>query len=178
MRDSGTPLTWAWPIWQGGGVGDVDFGSEEFGKRLWCFPAVSFHHLAPGVVEDLWRFEQGRMMMEERKLLEGSLPSVIRHREVFEEYILPRTAESRPDWENHSDDDRGLVASLEDCREICQVDETCVQFMLHSTGRCLIAARPSLGEASTEGSVSGWIQERMSRFREEAEECGDEGWIL
>lgn len=184
MRDSGTPLTWAWPIWQGGGVGDEGiWGEVEFGgKRLWCFPAVSWHHLAPGAVEDLWEFEQRRSGGKKGKAeLELVLPPIIRHRDVFKEYVLPRTKEARTDWDNHSGYDRGLVDSLEHCRGICRAEEACLQFMLDERGRCFTSERPSLGKASSgsgSGRVSGWVQERMVRYYEEAEACGDEGWIL
>jgi hypothetical protein len=143
---------------------------------LWCFPAVSWHHLAPGAVGDMWEFEQRRSAG--RRGEGESLPPIIRHREVFKEYVLPRTVEARRDWDNHSGYDRGLVDSLEHCRGVCRADEKCVQFMLDSSGRCFTTERPSLGKASSSGSVSGWVQERMVRYYEEAEECGDEGWIL
>jgi hypothetical protein len=143
---------------------------------LWCFPAVSWHHLAPDAVGDMWEFEQRRSGGRRGGSL--SLPPIIRHREVFKEYVLPRTVKSRQDWDNHSGYDRGLVDSLEHCRGICRADEKCVQFMLDSRGRCFTTERPSLGKASSSGSVSGWVQERMVKYYETAEECGDEGWIL
>jgi hypothetical protein len=86
--------------------------------------------------------------------------------------------EARRDWDNSSGDDGGLVDSLGDCRGVCEADGKCVQFMLDSSGRCFTTARPSLGKASSSGSVSGWVHERMVRYYEEAEACGDEGWIL
>lgn len=52
--DSGTPVVWANPIWQGMPVGQVPWEKEG----LLCRPAVSYHHVSPSVVEDMWRFEQ------------------------------------------------------------------------------------------------------------------------
>ena len=57
MADSGTNLTQAWPIFQGSDIGAIDWNREEGPHRLWCAPTVSYHHLAPSVVEDLWRWE-------------------------------------------------------------------------------------------------------------------------
>jgi len=176
MRDSGTTLTWAWPIWQGGGVGEAVWGEVEFGKRLWCFPAVSWHHLGPEAVGELWDFERG--WVGDGKGNDGGSPPVIRHREIFREYVLPRTGEARRGRDNFSGDDGGLVGSLEECREVCEADEACLQFMLDSGGRCFTSARPSMGKASSSGRVSGWVQERMVRYYEEAEACGGEGWIV
>lgn len=58
FADSGTPLTKAWPIWQGDDVGNMNYARGEKDRRMWCAPTVSYHHLTPSVVEDLWRFEQ------------------------------------------------------------------------------------------------------------------------
>jgi hypothetical protein len=55
--DSGTKLTKAWPIWQGDAIGALDWQRREE-HRLWCSPVVSYHHLTPDTVEDLWKFEQ------------------------------------------------------------------------------------------------------------------------
>lgn len=57
MKDSGSPMTMAWPIWQGDDVGNMNYDRKD-GHRLWCFPTVSYHHLGPGVVQDMWEFEQ------------------------------------------------------------------------------------------------------------------------
>lgn len=57
FRDSGTNMTQAWPIFQGSDIGAIDWKREEGPHRLWCAPTVSLHHLAPSVVEDLWRWE-------------------------------------------------------------------------------------------------------------------------
>lgn len=64
FKDSGTNLTEAWPIWQGDDVGKMEFSRKDGpgeGYRLWCMPSVSYHHLGPTVVEELWRFEQDWM---------------------------------------------------------------------------------------------------------------------
>lgn len=57
MSDSGTNLTQAWPIFQGDDIGSIDWTRIDGSQRLWCAPTVSYHHLVPHVVEDLWRWE-------------------------------------------------------------------------------------------------------------------------
>jgi hypothetical protein len=44
----------AWPTLQGNPVGDMDFSENG----LWCEPAVSYHHMVPEEIEELWGFEQ------------------------------------------------------------------------------------------------------------------------
>lgn len=171
LSDSGTKLTWAWPIFQGRDIGNMNYSEIFRGKRLWCYPSVSYHHLTPWAVEDMWRFEQSVIAQN------GEVsPRIMRHRDVFAEYILPQTQDSRSDWYNHADEYRGLVSSLDECRSICE-KAICLQYAVDQKGSCLVTARPNLGEASP-GMQSGWMQERMRLFHDTAPSCEDEGWIV
>lgn len=58
FADSGTPLMHAWPIWQGDDIGNMNYARIDNNHRLWCMPTVSYHHLSPSAVEDMWLFEQ------------------------------------------------------------------------------------------------------------------------
>lgn len=59
MKDSGSPPLGTWPFWQGDDPGHVTWWREDGpDKRLWCAPAVSYHHVGPNVIEELWEFEQ------------------------------------------------------------------------------------------------------------------------
>jgi len=58
LADSGTPLTWAWPIFDGKKPGAIDYTRFDYGKRQWCYPTVSSHHLSPEEIEDLWYYEE------------------------------------------------------------------------------------------------------------------------
>jgi len=58
FRDAGSPLGWAWPTIQGWKPGAVEYDKYDYGKRLWCYPTIAYHHLSPTEVEDIWRFEQ------------------------------------------------------------------------------------------------------------------------
>lgn len=57
FADSGTPLTQAWPIWQGDDMGNMNYGRVEREHRLWCAPSVSYHHSTPSMVKDMWDWE-------------------------------------------------------------------------------------------------------------------------
>jgi hypothetical protein len=170
MAESGTSLTWGWPVWQGGDVGNMSYGAVEYGKRLWCYPTVSYHHLGVEAIERLWEFEQGWIAREGNG-------RVLRHKDVFREFVLPRTGEVRVDWDNHADGDKGLVATLEECRGFCEREDECLQYALDREGKCLVTGRPNLGEAAI-GVQSGWIQERMQAFYDTAAPCEDEEGIL
>jgi len=172
MKDSGTSLTWAWPIWQGDEIGNMDYGRVDYGHSLWCSPTVSYHHLSPSAVEDLWNFEQDWIAQNRDN---NSL--VLRHRDVYAQFILPRTREPKLDWDNHADQDRGPASSLDECRVVCEDDVSCLQYSLdYRNSRCLTTSRPNLGEASS-GVQSGWLLERMQDFHDKAQSCGRDEWI-
>ena len=54
FKDSGTSLTHSWPIFQGDDIGNMNYRLNG----MWCQPTVSYHHISPSVVEDLWNFER------------------------------------------------------------------------------------------------------------------------
>ena len=58
FKDAGAPLTEAWPIWQGDDIGFMNYARDDKSHRLWCRPSVSYHHLSPVAIEDMWLFEQ------------------------------------------------------------------------------------------------------------------------
>jgi hypothetical protein len=62
FKDAGVPLAAAWPIWQGDRVGRMNYDRVDEGeRRQWCGPTVSYHHLSPVAIRDLWEFEQNWM---------------------------------------------------------------------------------------------------------------------
>lgn len=173
LFDSGTKLTWAWPIFQGKDIGDMNYSHVDFEKRLWCYPSVSYHHTTPSAIGDLWHFEQTRIAQHG----EGRRPATIRHKDVFAEYIHPQIIEPKSDWDNHADEDRGMVSSLEACRDICEQEASCLQYARRSEGNCLITNQPNLGEAAPD-IQSGWIHERTRAFFDNAGPCEGEEWIV
>lgn len=64
FKEAGVPFTDAWPIMQGDYPGIVPYARldgrpvADESKRVWCYPTVSYHHVSPVVVEDIWDFEQ------------------------------------------------------------------------------------------------------------------------
>lgn len=64
FADAGVSLTGAWPITQGDYPGIVPYIAPDgrpmppLDARIWCNPTVSYHHMQPDMIEDLWKFEQ------------------------------------------------------------------------------------------------------------------------
>lgn len=189
FKDSGTPLLHAWPIFQGDPIGDMNYDKEDSDHRLWCGSTVSYHHIPPSVIKDMWHFEQ-KWIAETQKVRESTstqcswliksfqdASKFVRHLDMYAEYVLPRTTEPRRDWDNHSKTDQGPVDSLAACHEICLGIRSCLQYSLSYDMRCLTTERPNVGEPSR-GIESGWIHDRMRDFFSDADRCSrGEGWI-
>lgn len=141
FKDSGTPLTHSWPVFQGDDIGDMNYRS----RGLWCQPTISYHHVSPSVIQDLYDFEKAWMkttrnvripiprelsssVLDVTDAYQQNHTNFLRHRDMFNLYVLPRMASPslQMDWDNHSNDDQGPTASLESCREICQADNSCL----------------------------------------------------
>ncbi|KEQ95498.1 glycosyltransferase family 31 protein [Aureobasidium subglaciale EXF-2481] len=163
LKDSGISLTRAWPIFQGDPVGNMNYrpGAQ------WCQPTVSYHHVSPSVIQDLYDFEKSWLAGAG-----NNVTSFLRHRDVYRLYALPRMATPRNDWDNHSNDDKGIAKSLESCRVICEADGNCVQYALNAESRCLTTSRPNVGRPAI-SMTSGWITERVQKFYDQAGECND-----
>jgi hypothetical protein len=202
FRDVGVPLAAAWPIWQGDGVGRMNYDRVDEGeRRQWCGPTVSYHHLSPNAIRDLWVFEQKwvsdavKVSISFRKcsplplhVTRAELTSTtqttpnpfLRHNDVFANYILPQTTTTRSNWDNHSDKELASSSpssSPEDCNMLCEKDSSCLQWAFSAEGnRCLSTSKPNLGEPSN-GTVSGWVPGRMQAFYDGGPVCGDVRWI-
>ncbi|KAF2482309.1 hypothetical protein BDY17DRAFT_157914 [Neohortaea acidophila] len=171
MKEAGAPLMGVWPIWQADGIGDMHYRRDEGGLRLWCMPSVSYHHLTPVQVESMWTWEQEWMAKTKDPR------AIVHHRDVYNQYVLPRITAPKQNWNNHADEDQGPVNSLDECRAICTALPACVQYALSLDLRCMTTARANLGEWSR-GIDSGWIHDRMVDFHDNATLCKKErNWI-
>ncbi|KAM0719536.1 hypothetical protein Q7P37_003666 [Cladosporium fusiforme] len=174
LKETGTPLTWAWPMFQGGNPHTMDFGEDKAdGRSLWCAPALSYHHLAPSEIQSLFDFEQAwlRGAQTSRARSGGSVISWrqsermrMHHQDVFRQYVLPATAAERADWSNMSPDLRAGThnSTLSECRAMCEEARGCVQYA-HSVMGCSFSGEGKLGQAA-EGVQAGWIQERVAEW--------------
>lgn len=74
----------------------------RWGEHNWCNPILTFHHVSPAQIQDLWEFERGM----EKKLNAGRNDNkFILHSDVYHHFVKPHLSSFEPDWENFSDDD-------------------------------------------------------------------------
>ncbi|KAF2719055.1 glycosyltransferase family 31 protein [Polychaeton citri CBS 116435] len=154
LRDTETPVLWAWP-------------------RLWCYPTVSYHHMRPEAIKDIWEFEQKWLSSTGH----NQSAAFLRHKDVFEQYIMPRIKSPKSDWDNESSETVGQLESPADCEKECLQRASCVQYAFQSDGNCTISSGPYLGEPR-DGTQSGWIFEKFENFTTSMAPCNDESWII
>ena len=58
MEDIGSPILWAWPMFQGLTPSTLDYNGEAYFKRLWCYPAITYHHIGGDDIKSLFKFER------------------------------------------------------------------------------------------------------------------------
>lgn len=58
LRDTQVPLVWSWPMQLTTRVWETDHFAEGYGRRPWCFPAISYHRMEPKDITDFYDFEQ------------------------------------------------------------------------------------------------------------------------
>ena len=79
MAEAGAPLFFGWPIWQGDDIGNMNWNEMNNGRRLWCFPSITYHHQTPDTVESMWRFEQEWISSHSKVSLSNLAASVDMH---------------------------------------------------------------------------------------------------
>jgi hypothetical protein len=174
LAESGTPLTWAWPMFQGGNPHTMDFHeAKPDGRTLWCAPALSYHHLSPSEISAMFEFEQEWLRETQARKRNSGVASGyiswrqhermrIHHQDVFRSYVLPITvAGERSGWSNLSPDLRAGThnSTLIECREMCKNARDCVQYARSEMG-CYFSDDGKLGQAA-ENVQAGWLEDRV-----------------
>ncbi|KAJ5296989.1 uncharacterized protein N7443_007882 [Penicillium atrosanguineum] len=163
LADAGVNLHFTWPILQNSNLGELEEFTTELYRQPWCYIAVALHHLKAEEIEDLWKYEQKRWHEKNKHLL--------LHSDLFREFIYPEMAISptRLNWDNLSGEEQPFATSFEDCREICDVQKTCVQFSFRDN-TCFTSSSPRLGSSHRE-AASGWLTSRIRKMMDKKGLC-------
>lgn len=58
LEDAKIPLHRAFPHFQGDSPATLDPATSKIDRNAWCFPVITYHHVSPAEISDLWHFEQ------------------------------------------------------------------------------------------------------------------------
>lgn len=195
LADAGVPLHWSFPTLSNEEPADTDFESGFGGaeKHPWCYYAASYHHIPPLEYSRFYSFEQkwyqsvsicarckrvGTATKLTLTVFQNT--TLLRHKDVFYNYVLPRLTTERDDWDNHSDKEDTTAASFGACRNACESQPTCMQFSVSGyTCKTSTALRLGRKASAAEQVKSGWMVNRIDAFIERMEsECKGRDWIL
>lgn len=187
LRDVDVQLFWAFPQFQGDPVSALDHNVLKVERRPWCYAPITYYHMRDADVRQLWEFEQAW-----QRKGKGALS----HRIVFKEFILPRLAARRDNWDNLSVNlEPGNTTSFDECRTLCQTKVACLQFKYATTSSftsdevrlgeeawksCLeysVAASKRVrwqdGTQDTNVVQSGWMLDRLPQYVEKMDSLCD-----
>lgn len=176
----GITLSWSYPLLQSESPFALDFTENKYYRKLWCYPAVSYHHVSSDTIDLLWALERGWTAMYTRQ-------RPLRHKDVFRQLVEPRfTQNDGQDWDNlsgdivrmwRSDEPPNAGREFERCRALCERNSTCVQYS-YSNHSCRISDKPRHGKAAKGGVRSGWMPERIRKIMTDYDDCNDGRWIV
>lgn len=58
LEDAKVKLHRAFPHFQGDSPATMDPATTKIDRDAWCYPVITYHHVSPSEIEDLWSFEQ------------------------------------------------------------------------------------------------------------------------
>ncbi|KAI1266403.1 hypothetical protein F5Y18DRAFT_383508 [Xylariaceae sp. FL1019] len=174
LLDVGVPLHWSFPTVSSEEPADTDFDTGFGGpaKKPWCYYAASYHHLPPAEYSSFYAFEQEWYRHN---------TTLMRHKDVFWNYIYPRLSTEQSDWDNHSEDEQTSASSHKACRSACEADSSCMQFSV-SGYTCRTSSSLRLGRKTSAAAevTSGWMMNRLDAYVARLDAQCDEtrDWIL
>ncbi|CAE7218201.1 hypothetical protein CFE70_010280 [Pyrenophora teres f. teres 0-1] len=183
LEDAKVPLYRAFPHFQGDSPATLNPAISKIDRGLWCYPTITYHHVSPAEIEELWAFEQDWYQRH---------PILLRHRDIFMELVRPKIGASVLEWNNMSADkeynahdhsavdnefERNAWKSFDHCHALCEEQADCIQFSFNE-GSCGISTTFKLGYAKPQTRFrSGWMLDRVDDlFKTLEAQCGMRDW--
>ncbi|KAF7592387.1 hypothetical protein BBP40_000305 [Aspergillus hancockii] len=174
LHDVDVPLLWSWPLLLTSPVWEFDHFAEGYGRRPWCYPVVSYHHMTPEDIKIMSHFQHQWFGNGEHSLL--------LHKDVFGELVFNATLLERDNWDNLSTEPAILegndssIITAGDCAQQCDQDPHCLQFSFENN-KCTTSKTVFKG-LSRQGVHSGWMNLRIQALLSTFGSCSEAQYIL
>ncbi|PLB48564.1 hypothetical protein P170DRAFT_448236 [Aspergillus steynii IBT 23096] len=155
------PFIWSWPMLQGARVWEADLFTERYGRKPWCYPAVSYHHMSQEDIQNMWDFERQWFATNQ----DSKLPLL--HKDT--------------DWDNLSADnaddsnDNNAITTYGDCAQQCARNAGCLQFSFGDAA-CFTSSTVIWG-TERPGYRSGWMDSHIQATLEHLD-CPEANYII
>jgi hypothetical protein len=160
LRDVRVDLTWAWPMMMISRPREIDHFSEGYGRQPWCYPVISYHHMAPHDIEEMWEFD--------RSFFGSGKNALMLHADVYQRLVYDVSSPTRDDWDNLAnvqiDFAAGTIPTVENCAEVCTRNEECLQYSFNHHERICKHASTTFAGVASNGTQSGWITHRVNKL--------------
>ncbi|KAJ5587971.1 uncharacterized protein N7459_003736 [Penicillium hispanicum] len=175
LAETHIPLTWSWPMMMTSRPSEIDHFSEGYGRQPWCYPVITYHHMSPRDIEEMWLFD--------RTWFRSGKNSLLLHGDVYRELIHNDHMAEREDWDNLSGADivfdPPTSSSLESCADACAQNTECLQYSFNQGDNVCKHASTTFGGVANNGTFSGWMTNRVQRLLESFQSsCPQVGYIL
>lgn len=184
LADAKVPLFKAYPHMQGDSPATLNPNTTKLNRNVWCYPAITYHHVSPSEIDELWQYEQNWYRKHD---------VLLRHRDIFMDLVKPKIKSSVYAWDNMSTDkeynernhshlynarERDSWRSVEHCRALCEDKRECIQFS-YEEKKCSLSYSFRLGYAKPGSDVmAGWMMERVEdMFLDLEAKCGIRDWF-
>ncbi|CAH0004477.1 unnamed protein product [Clonostachys byssicola] len=165
LNRMGVVVMGLWPMFNPHSLHDIPFSEKH-----WCQPVLGLHRTTPSDMRTLWKWE-----FENRKQ-----DSPILYADIWDVH-RPGEQEELKDWDNGNWNGWNApwwrnIKSAEACRQYCLGGKECVQWhWISTTKQCIGMSSFRYGEKS-EHHHSGWIRERVAKFRND-HQCRNIEWV-
>lgn len=180
MNAAGLLLTKSRPLFNPEAPGNDTYSITTLDESHWCDPIITYHHVAPEVVRDMWNLEKELYASYSADYSSAnSGQQVPKRRDVFVRYLYPQMLRGpRYLWDNNCQQGVGERPSFEACHQSCEALPSCLQYRYDtSTRQCFVHDVAQLGDAAPVSTWrSGWITDRIHHIIEQAPTCDDKGW--
>ncbi|KKK12830.1 hypothetical protein ARAM_001162 [Aspergillus rambellii] len=168
LYDLGVSLVRSWPMLLPSSVWEFPYFAEGHNRNPWCYPAVSYHHMSPEDIQNMWLFEQQWFGFDKH--------AVLLHRDVFKNLIHDVILSHSDDWDNLSSEhvrepekSTEVLGSADECGRKCALTTDCLQFSFGSAGCCV--SKLVVGGVRRPGVYSGWMTLRIKALLRNAKVC-------
>ncbi|KAL4802624.1 hypothetical protein BDV18DRAFT_166932 [Aspergillus unguis] len=156
LIEQGIPLAWGWPSLNPSNVWEFEYLTPGLGRRPWCYPAVSFHHMSPRDIREMWLFKKQWL----RFIYQWRIHDVMKLMKV--------------DWDNLSSDQQpqnGIDSpkTIAECMKRCSLITDCLQYSYSNEG-CRVSEKV-IGGSHRQGFQSGWMEDRVKALVKSAGGC-------
>ncbi|KAL5041249.1 hypothetical protein BDW71DRAFT_213217 [Aspergillus fruticulosus] len=172
LGDIGIPLVWSWPLMVPSSVWEFEYFTKAYGRQPWCYPAVSFHHMSPQDIWDMWLLEQ--------QWFRYQADAPLLQKDLFKWKLYDAFSSMKDDWDNLSSDKQprnnsDSPTTSEECKQRCSLITDCLQFSFSHEG--CSTSKKVVGGVRRQGFQSGWVATRIKALMKSAGKCSKAQYI-